>query len=346
MSSIKQENKAVTQNDVAKAAGVTRSMVSYVINGNTDRSVAPETRERILSVIEELGYRPNKAAQALQLGDVAFAEKNIGLVIPNGEIFLRPYYSEIIAGIHTAAHANGYTIKFIRFFDELKNPVLFNEIIHPESIGSLILLALNQAITTGDDIKIIEKIKTQIEDIVCLEWKYEGLSSVGFDRQETAKKATEYLINKQYDDIIYIGEKDERIFGVQQALLQHNLNAVMNNFYLAESFSMEGGYQAMFSIAKKRKLPQAIVCGSDEVAVGVIRYLNEQKIAIPEQVALISIDNIEISAFTNPPLTTMHVKKKLMGQKAVEMIKNKAFGQGDNAVCVNLPVEVIERKSC
>ena len=71
----------VTQNDVAKEAGVTRSMVSYVICGNTDRSVAPETRQRILDAIEKLGYRPNKAAQALQQGDVAFASNKIGIDI-------------------------------------------------------------------------------------------------------------------------------------------------------------------------------------------------------------------------------------------------------------------------
>ena len=82
---------AVTQNDVAKEAGVTRSMVSYVISGNSDRSVAPETRKRILDAIERLGYRPNKAAQALQQGDVGFAANKIGVVLCTSETFLRPY---------------------------------------------------------------------------------------------------------------------------------------------------------------------------------------------------------------------------------------------------------------
>ena len=81
----------VTQNDVAKAAGVTRSMVSYVISGNADRSVAPETRKRILEAIEKLDYRPNKAAQALQQGDIAFASKRIGVILCNSSVFLRPY---------------------------------------------------------------------------------------------------------------------------------------------------------------------------------------------------------------------------------------------------------------
>ena len=149
-----EDKKKVTQNDVAKAAGVTRSMVSYVISGTSERSVAPETRKRILDVIQQLGYRPNKAAQALQLGDVAFASKNIGVVLPNSDLFLRPFYTEILEGIFTAAHEHNYNIKFVRFFRELKDPVLFNELIHPESIGSLILLAVNQAVKDEEDEKI------------------------------------------------------------------------------------------------------------------------------------------------------------------------------------------------
>ncbi|MCR4734649.1 MAG: LacI family transcriptional regulator [Treponema sp.] len=345
MKNVDELKKKVTQNDVAKAAGVTRSMVSYVINGNSERSVAPETREKILNIIQELGYRPNKAAQALQLGDIAFASKNIGIVIPNSKLFLRPFYTEILEGIYTAAHENNYNVKFIRFFDELKDPLLFNELIHPESIGSLILLAVNQAIKNDEDNIIIEKIKKLINKTICVEWKYPGLSSVLFDRQDTAKKATEYLIKKGYQEIAYIGENDERVFGVQQALLQNNLNAVQKFFYLAEGFDLQSGYNGIKKIFDN-KLPSAIVCGSDEVAAGVICFLNEKKIKIPQDIAIISIDNIELSAFTIPPLTTMNVQKKLMGYKAVEMIINNTVGQDSNAFSINLSTEIIERKSC
>jgi len=343
---MKASKKTVTQNDVAKAAGVTRSMVSYVISGNSDRSVAPETRERILKVIDELGYRPNKAAQALQLGDVAFASKNIGVVLCSENVFLRPFYTEIIAGIHSAAHENNYNVKFIRFFNELSNPVLFNELIHPESIGSVILVATNQVIKTEEDKQILERIQQQISKTVCVEWKSDGLTSVLFDRQEAARKATAYLINKGYSDIAYIGHNDERVFGVQQAFLQNNLVATVESFFLEEAIDMQSGYWAMGQIEQNKKLPRAIICGSDEVAIGVMCYLNEKNISIPQQVAIMGIDNIEISAYTNPPLTTMNVQKKNMGTKAVEMIINNTVGQGEDAVCISLPTDIVERKSC
>lgn len=342
------KKRNATQNDVAREAGVTRSMVSYVISGNTDRSVAPETKQHILDAIEKLGYRPNKAAQALQQGDVAFAAKNIGVVICNEEVFRRPFYSEILAGIHSGAHEAHYHVRFIRFFDELRNPVLFNNLIHQEEIGGIILVSTDQSIKSRDDFAVIERIKERIPLIVCVEWQCEGLSSVLFDRQNTAKKATEYLFRCGYTDIAYVGENDERVEGVEQVLQLHGLKSNPKEFYKAQAFNMEGGYEAMKSIYENKDIavPRSIICGSDEVAIGLLHYLNEKNIAVPQEIAVISIDNIEMSAYTNPPLTTMNVQKTAMGKRAVEMIVNKTAGKDDDAVSISLPASIIQRKSC
>lgn len=342
----KSEATKVTQNDVAKAAGVTRSMVSYVISGRTDRSVAPETRQRILEVIDQLGYRPNKAAQALQQGDVAFAAKKIGVVLANAEMFRRPYYAEILAGIHTAAHELNHYVSFIRFFHELKDPVLFNELIHNEEIGGLILVSLDQSIKTKEDKIIIEKIKERIPQIVCIEWKSENLTSVMFNRQEAAYKACEFAFSKGYKHLAYIGLDDERVFGVQQFLLQHEQKSSIKEFFLSKAFDMWGGYDAIKEVIEQNKLPRAIICGSDEVAIGVICYLNQQKISIPNEVAVVSIDNIEMSGYTYPPLTTINVQKSAMGYQAVEMIVRGNAKNSENAVCVMLPTSIIERQTC
>ena len=338
------QKRTVTQYDVAREAGVTRSMVSYVISGNTERSVAPETRRRILEVIDRLGYRPNKAAQALQQGDVALASKQIGLVLCNADVFRRPYYAEIIAGIHTAAHEHSHHIRFIRFFEELKNPVLFNELIHPEEIGGLILVSTDQCIRTEQDKKLIQHIRERIQKIVCVEWVYEGLSSVVFDRQNTGYKAACHLFECGYNDIAYIGENDDRLRGALLAVQEHggDSSAMHKEF----AYNMEGGYAAIGQLHKSvQGLPRAIVCGSDEVAVGVLCYLNERHIAVPAQVALISIDNIEISGYTTPPLTTMNVQKNSMGFRAVEMIVNNTAGQDENALNIVIPAEIVVRES-
>ncbi len=335
----------VTQNDVAREAGVTRSMVSYVISGNSGRSVAPETRKRILDAIKKLGYRPNKAAQALQLGDVAFASKKIGVVLCSEDFFLRPYYAEIISGIYSRAHELNYSISFMRFFGELKNPVLFNELIHEEEIGGIILVALDQVISSPEDEKIIEDIKKRLSRVICVEWKFVGLSSVMFDRMEAAKKAAEYLYDAGHRKIVYMGENDERVEGVSCILSLHDLPSGRNDFFFAEGFDAKFGFGAIDSCMTEN-LPEAIVCGSDEVAIGVLSALSKKNVDVPSRVAVISIDNIENSEFTNPPLTTMNVPKKQMGIKAVEMVALGKSLTGDDAVCVMLPTDIVIRSSC
>lgn len=341
------KRSTVTQNDVAKEAGVTRSMVSYVISGNTDRSVAPETRKRILDAIEKLDYRPNKAAQALQQGNIAFASKQIGVVLCSPDVFRRPYYAEILEGIHTAAHENNYHVRFIRFFDELKDSVLFNTLIQEEEIGSMILVSTDQCLKNKADYDIIEKIRSRIHNIVCVEWRYDGLSSINFNRRESSKKACDYLISKGITDISYIGQSDERLIGVHDSLSEHGIPRAPNEYFLEETYNMGGGFEAAKRAHKKLgKLPRGIVCGSDEVAIGILCYLNSQKISVPDQVALVSIDNIEMSEFTNPPLTTINVQKRAMGSMAVSLLVNGQAKQGSEALDITLPVNIVERSSC
>ena len=330
--------KKITQNDVAREAGVTRSMVSYVISGSSERSVAPETRARILEVIERLGYRPNKAAQALQQGNESFAKNQIGVVLCSAGVFLRPYYAEILAGIHTAAHEHGYHVRFSRFFSELKNPVLFNELIHPEEIGGLIL-------DEESDWAVIERTRERIARIVCVEWTYEGLSSIGFDRQNAARKAARHLLDKHYFPLGYIGESDDRIAGVQQALADCGRD-VSSLACRLPAGDMAGGYAAVRQLHEAGSLPRGVVCGSDEVAIGVLHYLNEHHIAVPGEVALISMDNIESAAYTCPPLSSMNVQKSAMGARAVDMLVGGQELQGDSAMNVSLPTTLVERESC
>jgi len=334
----------ITQNDVARLAGVTRSMVSYVINGS-GRSVAPVTRQKILDAISELEYRPNKFAQALSMGNKGvLADQNIGIVLCSAEMFLRPYYAEILAGIHQAAHEKGFHIRFIRFFDELKDPVLFSLLVHSEEICGLLLVAIDQCMETPEDNRLIERIQAQIDQIVCVDCQITDLSSVSFDRQAAAFQAVNYLFDQGYSDIAYLGESDQRVTGFKQAFLERDED--ISGLYIDAAGDMASGHKAVQKLRQSRGvLPRAICAGSDEVAVGILLYLHEQKIAVPAETALISIDNIEMAEYTNPQLTSINVQKRAMGYRAVEMIVNHAAGRGENALTLLLPSNLVIRKS-
>jgi len=334
----------ITQNDVARHAGVSRSMVSYVINGS-DRSVAPVTRHKILDAISELEYRPNKHAQALSKGKGILADQNIGIVLCNAGILLRPYYAEILTGIYQAVHENDFHIQFIRFFNELKEPALFNQLIHSEEICGLLLVALDQCMETREDTRLIERIQERIDQIVCVDCQITDLSSVAFDRQTAASQAVRYLFEQGFSDIAYIGEPDQRVAGFKQAFLERGTEDI-SKLYIDTASDMASGLKAAQKLHQKRgSLPRAICAGSDEVAMGILFYLHEKGIVVPKDTALISIDNIEMAEYTYPQLTTMNVQKRAMGYRAVEMIVNRAAGRGENAQTLLLPVNLVIRKS-
>jgi len=109
---------------------------------------------------------------------------------------------------------------------------------------------------------------------------------------------------------------------------------------------MGSGYNAVQCLHKNiDTLPQAIFAGSDEVALGILLYLHEQGIMVPDKMAVIGMDNIEIAAYTNPQLTTMNIQKRAMGYHAVEMIINHTARQRENALTLLLPTNLIIRKS-
>ena len=338
--------RRVTQDDVARRAGVSRSVVSYVLN-DTSRTVAAETRERILEAIEDLGYRPNQAAQSLGLGrENPRALRQIGIVLPHVDRLLRPYYSEILAGIHLQAHGASYHVRFIRFFDELRDPVLFNSLIHDEEIAGLLLIALDQCLKTTDDERLIDQIVERISNIVCVEWRREGLSSVSFDRQEAAFVATKHLLDAGHRQVIYIGESDQRISGFRLALLEAGLPSLTEQ-NCENAFDMKTGFEAARSLMRRRPESTALVCGSDEVAFGALRWFDTQGIAVPRQMGIVSIDNLAMSEFSQPPLTTVNVQKAAMGRQAVQMLLDRGRPNAVNAppVSVLLPTQLIVRDS-
>lgn len=344
MSGSDKKKKTVTQEDVAKLAGVTRSVVSCVLN-RSDRPVAQETRDKILKAMAELGYRPNVAAQNLTRTRYnSIAEKQFGILMSDISMLSKPYYSNILAGIHATAHESNHHIHFIRFFHDLKDPLLFDELIHEDKISGLIMISLDQSIKSKEDEKLVAEIKERIDNIVCIEWTSEGLPSINFSRQEAAYKACKYLISKGHKDILYIGPNDERCLGFQQALLESgNLENIKKSFF---GVTPRDGYEFTNRIIESGELPEAIVGGTDELSIGILRSLNEHKIDVPDKLALISIDNIEMSEFTNPPLTTVNVETWEMGKFAVMELIRRAKNKDQMPSNTILPTELVIRESC
>ena len=335
------EKKQVTQADVAEKAGVSRSIVSYVIN-NGPRAVAADTRQRVLEAIEELDYRPNRHAQMLiQEQDAAKGTKQIGVVISSSTLFKRPYYGTILAGIHEEAHDQHYHIRFIRLFESLRDPALRNQLVHRSEISGLVLLALDQVLQTDKDKQLLDRILERVDNAACIEWHYDGLPTVRFDRHAAAFEATMHLIKLGHTSFAYIGPNDERVRGFAAALIDVQPDAKV----ICEANDATSGYEQASLIHKKVHLT-GIVAGSDEVAFGILKALREHGRRVPEDIALVSIDNIDLAEFASPGLTTVNVPKEAFGHHAVRLLTEPPERQPWSPITIMLPTKLVIRESC
>ncbi len=334
-------SKIITQEDVARKAGVSRSIVSYVIN-NGPRKVSEETRNRVLSAIKELKYRPNKHAQMLSSADDTIAEKYIGIVLAGNHMFKRPYYGSILASIHEHAHERDWHIRFIRVFDDFNNPTLFNELIHPNEITGVILLGLDQVSQTPDNNALIQAIVDRVERVVCVEWEWPGVPSIQFDLQKAAYKATQHLLTSGHHKAAYIGPQDKRALGFQQALWENQIAPEARLIYSASE--MQAGYNICQQLLRDYS-PNAIVAGTDEVAVGILKCLHEHQIAVPKDVVLASIDNIDLSRFTIPSLTTVDIPRDQIGFHAIDILIADTYRRGASAFAITVPTQLVIRGS-
>ena len=213
----------VTQQDVADRAGVSRAVVSYVLNDGP-RKVATETRQRVLEAIQELGYRPNKYAQRLKQGSDA-VKNTIGIVAggQSYNMLKRPYYNSVLAGLFDSAHQLNQHIHFFSFFDALKDPIFFNKNVHPDEISSLILMLPNMIADTPGHEEILDTMIERIDNIICLEDSIRRLPAVIFDRAAAAHMAVEHLIRLGHQQIAFLAIDDQRKQGYKQAMLENSL---------------------------------------------------------------------------------------------------------------------------
>jgi LacI family transcriptional regulator len=241
------------------------------------------------------------------------------------------------------AHAHNCHIRFIRFFDELRNPVLFNELVHEEEISGLLLMSLDQVITSEQDKQLVNQIQSRINNIVCIEWEWEGIPSVNFNRAEATYKATRHLIELGHKSVFYFGQEDNRVLGYRQACLEADIPTAIH--YVTPQANMASSYDMAERFLAQSPPPTAITAGCDEVAIGILKAFADHGIRVPEDIAVASIDNIPVAPFLTPALTTVNVSQTDLGRMAVEMLLNRIKQPDMPIASMLLPVKLVVRES-
>lgn len=326
---------AVTRADVARAAGVSTAVVSYVVNGGP-KSVSEATAARVRQAIDRLGYRPNRTARALALGTT----KTLGLVVPDST---NPFYAEYALEIQRAALRRGYAVLLTSSgFDadvELRSMLDLCD----RQIDGLIITAgtsygrLNELTRQG--------VRTSIV-LIDSATAYPGFSTVGPAAAAGAAAAVEHLLTvHQHSRVaLVIGDNadpatDGREAGWMQAhaASQRRLGPVDRT-----AFSRDGGYDAGLRLLQGSDRPTAVITSSDLQAIGLLRAAHELDLRVPAELAIVSFDGTEETRYCWPALTTSRQPTEVMAEAAVQAVLDPARQREHQTFSMDLVI----RDSC
>ncbi|MEG9295407.1 LacI family DNA-binding transcriptional regulator [Mangrovibacillus sp. Mu-81] len=323
-----------TIKDVAKLSGVAVSTASYALNNST--KVSEKTRQKVLAAAKQLNYQKNGLASDLK----RTSTNTIALILSD---LSGPYYSELIKGVQDVASTNGYDLIACSSIGGAQSTAV--KFLREKRVDGVIILAHNI-----DDETILDSAREGFP-IVVLDRSVQNdhVVQIEVDNVHGAYMATEYLIDKGSREIAFVSgpynshDNERRFKGYKDALLKHGI-VYRPKWKVSGGFTREGGYHATKMLIAQRDVPQAIFYANDEMAIGGIQALNEKNIAVPEDISIIGFDDIQLSEYVSPPLTTMRQPKYEAGALAVHLIF-QVLSKESVEPYYKLSTELIERKS-
>ena len=330
---------AITIKDVAKIAGVSIATVSSALNDKS--GVGANTKFRVLAVAEKLGYEPNILARGL----VTKQTHTIGLIISD---ISNPFFTRVVRGIEDVANENGFNLILCNTDEEEKKEKDYLRILQGKQVDGFIIASAG-----GDSTHIKNLVKKNIP-VVLLDRKLEGLhiDSVAVNNIEGSYKATSHLIKLGHRKIgIIHGPKTittggDRLEGYKMALKDHNIP--FDSKYIKEgNFKQEGGHSKTLELLDLRHPPSALFVTNNLMTIGALKALKERKIRIPEEVALISFDDMEWASLASPPLTAVSQPTYELGTSAANLLLSRMKAHSPQKVQeIVLKSELVIRKSC
>jgi DNA-binding LacI/PurR family transcriptional regulator len=308
----------VSISDIARAAGVSHPTVSRALRDSP--LISAEVRERIQRLAQEMGYTPNAIAQSLQMR----RSNTIGLVVPS---MADPFFGDVVKGVEEVAHAANLSVLLSASSNDPGHEMAVIETLHRRRVDGILTGA--SRITSRfqhrlNHIKVpTVLINSQAESL------YTSLYWVSVDDHKGARLAVEHLLALGHRKIGYLGlssrprSNQNRLEGYHQTLKAAGISE-------GRAVVLEAGTDASPEkdlTAGHELLPQlldtgvtAVFCYNDMVAVGLLHACRERGIAVPEELSVVSYDNIPIAGYTAPPLTTINQPKARMGRIATKML--------------------------
>ncbi len=328
--------KNITIKDVARECGVSTQTVSRVINESSN--VSKKTRKIVEDKIKELGYKPNLYAKNLSTRKM----KNILVSVRRNKGHTATIWANILVSEIFAYNKNRNVSIFMeQYYDdkELKNSLLNTSSTFID--GAIIFYE-------KENDKRIQILKEEKIPFIVVGKSYsEDNVYVSNDDFNSVFKATEYLFGKKIEKITFITANPtpmniERKNGIIEAYKKNNKS--IENLNIVEKMNNQKKiYRFVKEMHNKRMLPEAFFVSGDEKAIAVLKALNELNIMIPDEISVLGLDNIPISEFFYPALTTLALDYKKISERVYEKLINMMNGVEENSE--EIPGKIIERKS-
>ncbi|WP_424216393.1 LacI family DNA-binding transcriptional regulator (plasmid) [Streptomyces sp. BI20] len=355
-----------TRQDVARLAGTSPSVVSYVLN-NGPRSVAPATRERVLAAVRELDYRPNAVARSLRMNQTM----TLGLVVPDAA---NPFFAELARSLEDHAWSAGYTLLVGNSTDDPGREAGYVRTFVDRQVDGLILIPAR-----GDRTWRAETARAGVPSLV-LDRELigpdggagsgtgptGGVSHVVVDNAGGARAATEHLLAHGRRRVgcvagpLGLHPTVDRVVGWRTALEAAGLRAGSGSGgatgwqacppdaapLLHGRFGRLDGYRSGRALLRADRAVDALFVTSDEQAFGVLRAAAELGIRVPEDLAVIAFDGIAAGAYTHPALSTLVQPFDLLARTAVRRLLERVRDPDLPATRDVLPVTLLPRGTC
>lgn len=337
-----------TIKDIAQEAGVSAATVSRVLNNDVTLAVSEETRLRIFSIAEQLQYKPSKLRRMKK--DEQLSRQQIGLLMWSTleDEHEDPYFSSIRKGIETRCEELGISIiKVLRGNSKAEmQPV--HDLDGVIVVGSIDDQDVTQLYNNGNRLVFVNH-----------SGELDEYDTVKLHFEQATKAVITHLRELGHEKIGYIGGSDyvHRLIRQYEAAesaeprriffekIMRELGLYDESFVMKSYWSSNSGYEAMNQLLRQSTRPTACFIASDPMAVGALRALHEHGLRVPEDMAVVGFDDIEISAYLNPPLTTVRAHTEHMGRAAVQLLLERIEGR-EAAVHMTINTTLIVRESC
>jgi LacI family transcriptional regulator len=312
-----------TIKDVAALAGISYTTVSHVMNRT--RPVSEEVRVKVEAAIAQLDYVPSAVARSLK----AKATATIGLLIPNG---INPYFAELARGIEDYCERNGFCVILCNSDDDSDKQRSYLRVLLEKRVDGLIVSSV------GGDNGMAGGLAGVRTPMVIVDRDLEHITAdlVRIDHELGAYLATSHLLELGHRHIACICGPAEtsvarmRLAGYQRAMHQAGI-AVPASWVVESDFTSPSGYDAAVTLLERDR-PTAIFAANDMVGFGVLRAAAERHIGVPSDLSVIGFDDIQMSRYVYPALTTVGQSILQLGERAAQMLLRRIASPGTSAI--------------